>query len=1045
MNIRIKNLPFLCYFGLFCSLCFTACSTMEEPPKKAAEALSSVDRKHRPYDHFFLQRSFPEASLDIQQYESVLRSAKFQARNGNLPLGFGEVWTEQGPGNIGGRINTIAIHPQNDDIMYAGLPAGGVFKTTDGGDNWFPIFDEASNLAVGHIQIDPSNANTIYVGTGDPNIMAYPFIGDGLYRSRNGGESWEHLGLTDQRIISKVVIHPQDSNVIYAACMGLPFEKNNDRGVYKSIDGGQSWSQVLLVSDSTGVIDLLMDPQNPQRLYAATWDRIRNNFQSIVSGYGAGVFRTENGGQSWEKLTNGLPQGKFSRVGLTMSAVNPQTVFALFNDDRTFEVQGIYKTTDAGDSWEAITLSGQSNSVNGAMGGMGWYFGQLRVHPQDDDRLYVLGVTLWQSNTGGATWLRFGATPNGVEPHVDYHDLQFTSDASIIVGTDGGLYKLPSTDRNWQDIDNIPATQFYRIGYNPHRPETYYGGAQDNGTISGNKEGFNDWERILGGDGFQPVFHPTDSNIFYGEFQFGLIYRTADGGNRFTAAIDGIAINDPRNWDMPYFMSPNTPDLLYTGTNRVYRAQSPGQNSPWTAISQDLTNPIKTVPGFHTISTLDESPHQEDLLYVGTSDGNLWRTENAGSQWTSIRNGLPLRYITAVVASPDSADHVFVSFSGYKDNEFTPLLYKSVDRGQQWRSLKGDLPDFAINDFVVLPDRGEQALFVATDGGIYGSLNGGENWHRLGSAFPFVPVYDILHNVAKNELVAGTFARSILTYPLDSIDFDNNPSFRYSGRIVTASGEAVQGVRMLLQQGGRTSELNNGVDGTYAFDDISHSSELSIRPSKNVGASNGISAYDLVLISKHVLEIELLDDPYKIIAADANRSNSITAFDLVDIRRIILDVDTSFREADSWRFVLQDHVFSNPADPFEGGIPAAHIQNSPTSDASDIHFIGIKLGDVNGSANPSEAISTVAVEQRRKVSLEIPAVSSNEGERLRLPVYSKDLNGLSAAQFGLSFDADALEYVGVERGGLPNFSAESVGEKYRESGVLTFVWINPRS
>ncbi len=506
----MKNTPILL---LSIALLFFGCD-QNTPSPPTSHTNNRLTTKYEPSDEFFLQRAYPEGRFSIEAYANGLKQARqmAQARTAN---GFDQEWTTQGPGNIGARINTVAANPQNENIIYAGFSEGGIFKTTDGGQNWVPIFDDQVFLSIGDIVLDPNDPETVYVGTGDVNISGYPFIGDGLYRSTNGGDTWTHLGLTDQRIISKIVIDPTDSDRLFVGTMGLPFEPNNQRGLYRSTDGGNNWEQVLFLSDSTGVIDVLMNPDNPQILYAAGWDRIRNNTLSLVSGQGARIYKSVDGGDNWTMLSGGLPNGIHSRLGLAMSGTNPDVVFAQYVDT-SYNLEAIYKTTNGGNNWFPIPTDEFTTGLSSnALGGFGWYFAKIRVNPNDDDDIFLLGVDLWRTQDGGNNWTQ--ATPPWWEysVHADKHDLLFTPSGNILLATDGGLYRTDLTTENWEDIENIPTTQFYRVAYNPHNPDFYYGGAQDNGSTGGNATGINFWERIYGGDGFTMAFDPFDPNRFF--------------------------------------------------------------------------------------------------------------------------------------------------------------------------------------------------------------------------------------------------------------------------------------------------------------------------------------------------------------------------------------------------------------------------------------------------------------------------------------------------------------------------------------------------
>jgi photosystem II stability/assembly factor-like uncharacterized protein len=758
----------------FLALAFYSCST-DQSPKTFLNSPSKLVIKNYPNDQFLLKNSNPDGSFDLKAYEAGLHQALDMNNERNAEPGFDLEWTVQGPNNLGARVNTIAIHPTNEEIIYIGFSHGGVWRTTDGGQNWKPIFDDQLFPSISDITLDPADPSIVYVGTGDLNIPHNAFIGDGIYKSTDGGDTWEHLGLTEQRIISKIIVDPLNSDIIYAATMGIPMEFNQDRGLYKSIDGGQNWEQILFVSEQAGIIDMVMDPFDNQTIYASGWDRHRTNKLSIVKGPGARIFKTTDGGENWTMLEGGLPNlDIMGRTGLAISQKTQGLVYAMFVGENS-QLFGVYRSEDGGENWtEVPTDEDQNGMSSNALGGFGWYFGKIRVHPEIDDLLFLLGVDLWRLD--GDQWLR--ATPPWWQysVHADKHDLIFTNDNDILLGTDGGLYKTEDLGSTWSDLENIPTTQFYRVGYNPHNPDWYYGGAQDNGTTGGNKDMINDWPRIWGGDGFQPVFHPDNPDIFYVETQRGNISVTTDGGQSFEPGDSGIDSGDDRNWDMPYMISHHTGDRLIAGTDRIYISEN-AEFPIFTAVSPNLTEfDDTTTTRNHNISTLFESPFDENLIYAGTADGRVWRTDEVFDfNWIEISDGLPDRYVSSVKASPTHLDWVYVTQTGYKDNEFIPRVHRSKDRGQSWEDISGDLPDIAVNDIFIIPNHEDSVLFIANDGGVYGSINAGEEWHRMGTDMPIIPVYDLEYNIENNEIFAATFARSIMSYDLDSLLFPFMP------------------------------------------------------------------------------------------------------------------------------------------------------------------------------------------------------------------------------------------------------------------------------
>ena len=608
-------------------------------------------------------------------------------------------------------------------------------------------------------------------------FQVFPFLGDGVYKSTDLGDTWTYIGLEELRIISKIIIDPSDSKTIYVAAMGLPFEPNTNKGLYKTTNGGETWEQILFLSGITGVIDVVFEENNPNTLYAAGWDRLRNNQVSETTGQGAKIYKSTDGGLNWKQLTGGLPLDDQSRIGL---ATTKDGVLAVYVDP-SHNFQGLYKTTDGGNNWLRLPTDDENSGFNdGIFGGFGWYFAKIRVNPTNDQDISVLGVQAFRTKDGGTSWNLINQN-SMIGVHSDIHDLVFTNGGKALLGTDGGMYRFEENGTNWEDIENIPATQVYRVAYNPHRPANYYAGTQDNGTAGGNHEGIANWERIFGADGFQMVFHPTNPDIYYAESQRGNINVTLDGGETWENAREGINPADRKNWDTPYFLSPHNSNTLYTSTHRVYRSTE-GPIPNWLAISPDLTNG-ETDGLSQTISTIHQSPLDANILYAGTTDGNIWRSLNEGSNWQQL-NGLPKRYFTEVVASADAASTVFATISGYKDNENTPHIFKSTNHGDTWEAIAGNLPPLAINALQVIPSYEDQILFVGTDGGVYGTIDGGLIWERVGENMPIIATYDLEWNKGENTLAAGTFARSVQSYDLTGIvEGDNLSSVKFQTQV----------------------------------------------------------------------------------------------------------------------------------------------------------------------------------------------------------------------------------------------------------------------
>ncbi len=719
--------------------------------------------RYYPSEHLFFQRSYPDRTIDLSSLNQTLISTAVKERHSFTKRSAGS-WINEGPGNAGARINVVAAHPGDPNQIYAGFSAGGLYKTTDGGENWQAIFDDFPFLAIGAIAPDPTDPETVYLGTGDPNISGNPFIGNGVYKSMDGGQRWIHLGLSEVGIVSKLIVDPSNSQVVYAATMGVPYFRGTDRGVYKSLDGGEHWTQILFLGEGTGVIDLAMAPDNPEVLLASGWDRIRNYEESTTFGNGARIYKTVDGGGHWQMLDNGLPAGVHSRIGLAMTPANANRVYAVYVDT-THEVGGVYTSSDQGESWDTVTIKPESGLPSTALLGFGWYFGKIRANPFNDESVYLLGVRLYRYDLPTGRWIRSdGSSTDPVHP--DMHDMYFIDESTYLLATDGGLYRSRQNGLDWVDIENIPTTQFYHVAYNPHQPDLVYGGTQDNGSLRGNASQINDWFQYGGGDGFRTLFHPDDPLIWYVEQQYGNLRVTIDGGENFRSATRGIDGLDDRNWDVPVIMSTHDPNIIYYGTTRVWRNLS-GAETEFEAISEHLIDENVLLDLTSNITALAESHFDADVLFAGTGDGNLWRTINGGNSWEKSDQGLPDRYITSIHTSPTEEAVVFVSHSGYKAGENIPHIHRSDDKGTDWKDISGDLPSVPVNDLVILPNNDDQVIFAGTDAGVYFTVNAGENWDRLGDNMPIIAVFDLEYNPQSNRLVAGTFGKSVYSFDLE--------------------------------------------------------------------------------------------------------------------------------------------------------------------------------------------------------------------------------------------------------------------------------------
>lgn len=919
-------------FVLIALLALAACHRNQLPQR------DRLAEKTEPYDFFAFQRSYPDPHFDWNTWRQALRHAREAdvavADRSGCGSSNPTAWTLQGPSNVAGRVNTLAVKPDNEDVVLAGFASGGIFKSTDGAATWRPVFEDNLELAIGDIAFDPQNPNVVYAGTGDANMPSQVFNGHGIYKSTDAGETWAYLGLGEQGIVSHIVVHPTDSQILYAAVNGNPFVRNDQRGIFKTTDGGKTWQRIHFVSNQAGASDLVMNTQNPQVLYASYWDRIRSNTESVIYGPNAKVFKTTDGGATWTQLGGGLPTGKMGRTGLAISQQNPDKVYAIFVDTLS-TLGGLYKTVNGGQSWTLM------NGVPNNYGGFGWYFGKIDLNPTNDEDVFFHGILLWRKPPANTGW---SVASGG---HSDSHDLVWTPSGRRYWANDGGVYRNNPGSMTWTKSINLPATQLYHTTYNHHQPGTYYAGAQDNGILRGSNINLNNWQAIFPADGFNCAFHPTEPQQFWIEIQNGAIHYTTDGGSNWKQGPACLGTGDRCNWDTPFFISQHPPHLLYAATYRVY-ASSDGTG--WGVTSGDITDGVLTEPRFHTVSCLGESPLLAGKLIAGTTDGNVWWRTPAGA-WTDVTAGLPNRYVTSVHGSPTAPNRLYVTHSGIKYNEEIPHVHRSDNNGQTWVNISGNLPQVPVNDLFVLPGHADSVLFAGTDVGTYFTLDAGKNWSRLGKGLPYVAVFDLVHNPGRKQLQAATFGRGLWTFPLDSVFVQSNTAVVTSvgGDVNTEEGTGVGGVRLLSGQPPMLSDTS----GQYLLGSVPGCQTLEIAPYLDKAPLNGVSTYDLVIISKHILGLEPIASPYRLIAADANRSGSVTTFDIVQIRRLILGIDTVFANNTSWRFVPKNYTFPDPTNPFKAPFPEKlelPLQASPVSGAD---FVGIKIGDLNATALPN--------------------------------------------------------------------------------------------
>jgi photosystem II stability/assembly factor-like uncharacterized protein len=705
------------------------------------------------------QRTFPYGIADNQAFRDEIKKAqqmRSQATNHKLePVIFA------GPTNIGGRVSDIEFNPLDPNIVYAGAATGGVFKSTDMGLTWVPIFDDQGFLPVGDIAVDPLHPDTIYVGTGEPNGGHNNILGGGVYKSVDGGTTWQFIGLGNTVSTGRIVIDPSNTQRVFVASVGSYFGSNPERGIYRSTDGGQTWSPSLFVSDTTGAIDIVIDPINPLRLMASMWERIRRPNSSHLNGPTSGIYRSIDGGDSWTELTTNLPNPSsvnVGRIGLSLHAANPDIAYALYTDGSFYS--GLYRTTDFGTSWTNVD---PNQNISAGTSSFSWYFGQVRAHPIDPNTVYALDVAFMRSINGGSSWPIIYGYGGPSILHVDHHALAInpSNPNYLLEGNDGGINISTNGGVNWIKVAELPVTQFYEIGLDYNNPQRLYGGTQDNGTLRTLTGNLNDWTRIYGGDGFYVLVDHTNSDVIYAESQFGNLGKSTDGGSSFSGATNGIDGSEPTNWSTPVAMDPNNNNTLYYGTDRVY--QTTNGATSWTAISPDLTDGIAGTR-LGTVSTIGVSPVLSGVIWAGTDDSHVWYTIDGGINWTDVSGSLPYRWVTRVIPDPQNETTAYVTFSGLKWKDPQPHVFKTTDLGQTWTDISSNLPDAPVNAFAVDP-LDNNWLFAGTDLGAYYSADGGANWTYISSDLPIVSVYDMKIHPTDHFLVLGTHARSM--YKMD--------------------------------------------------------------------------------------------------------------------------------------------------------------------------------------------------------------------------------------------------------------------------------------
>ena len=691
-----------------------------------------------------------------------------------------------GPASYSGRIADFAVNPENPSEYYVGVASGGLWKTENKGTTFTPIFDKQPVFSIGALAIDPVNPNVLWVGTGENNSQRNLAYGDGVYKTTDGGKSFTNVGLKKSEHIGKIMIDPRNTDVVYVASQGPAWGPGGDRGLYKTTDGGKTWNQVLYVGDYTGISDMEMDPRNPDILYASAHQRERRVYSKINGGPESAIYKSVDAGETWYKITSGLPSGDVGRIGLAVAPANPDIIYAMI--ELPGNSGGFYRSDDMGESWTKM-----SNEIAGSP----QYYVEIYADPVNPDRIISMDVRNMVSNDGGKTWEPLGEK----NKHVDNHALWIDPGNSnyYLMGCDGGIYESWDRGVNWVFKSNFPVTQYYHVRTDNALPfYNVYGGAQDNGSWYGPNRTTRrnlvnaDFTYTIGGDGYLSIPDPDNPDIHYAESQYcGL--RRYDHRTENTISIKPQPVEDEVyrfNWNTPYFISPHDSKTLYVAANKVFKSSDYGES--WKEISPDLTRQLdvnllpmmgkiwppeaiaknmSTSP-FGNIFTLAESPFIRGMIYAGTDDGLIWRTDDDGENWIKYSRfpGVPdMTFVNYVLPSQHDVNTVYACFDGRKNSsDFTPYIIKSTDKGETWTSIATNLPDGTI--YVIQEDHiNPEILFIGTEWGVWVTLDKGGKWFKLNNGLPTIQVKDLDIQERESDLAVATFGRG--WYILDDYSY----------------------------------------------------------------------------------------------------------------------------------------------------------------------------------------------------------------------------------------------------------------------------------
>lgn len=692
-------------------------------------------------------------------------------------------WRSVGPSLTSGRISDIAVNPNNIFEYYVATSAGGVWKTINSGIDYTPVFDNEGSYSIGCVSIDPNNSNVIWVGSGENNNQRSVSYGDGVYKSIDGGDTWKNMGLKSSEHIGKIIIDPNNSNIIYVAAIGPLWSKGGERGLYKSIDGGINWSLILYIDENTGVNDVIIDPRNTDILYASSFQRRRHVFTYVGGGPGSGMHKSEDGGENWIKINTGLPTEEIGRIGLTISPANPEYIYAIV--EAANGKGGFYRSLNKGASWKR--QSSHSTSGN--------YYQEIIADPVDPNRVFSMDTWMTVTNDGGKTFNKVGEDFK----HVDNHSIWINpnNNGHWLVGSDGGIYETFDNANSWDFKENLPVTQFYKVAVDNAKPfYNIYGGTQDNFSIGGpsrvkTAHGITnqDWFITHGGDGFESQVDPENPNIVYAQSQYGWLVRF----DKLSGEEVGIKpvprkgeLEYKWNWDAPLAVSKHKSGRLYFAANKVFKSDDYGNS--WDVISNDLSRKINrnelkvydrvlsmdavakngSTSPYGTIVSLSESPIDPNLIAVGTDDGLIQISKNGGQSWFKVDNisGVPENsYTNSIYLSKHDINVMYVAFNHHKYGDFQPYIYKTSNLGDTWKSISNNLPERGSVYSIEEDHIDKDLIFCGTEFGVYFSPNAGQRWRALDNGLPTIAVRDIAIQERENDLILGTFGRGF--YILD--------------------------------------------------------------------------------------------------------------------------------------------------------------------------------------------------------------------------------------------------------------------------------------